>query len=89
MSFSKISIKNCIKLKNYLFFEDNFETSCEKCEESFSEREELLKHLLTCNTQQLPDCKPKLEEGEELLVVEEFPSERPGYGLRYYKKLSE
>ncbi len=33
--------------------------------------------------------KPKLEEGEELLVVEEFPSERPGYGLRYYKKISE
>ena len=33
--------------------------------------------------------KPKLEEGEELLVVEEFPSERPGFGLRYYKKLSE
>ena len=33
--------------------------------------------------------KPKLAEGEELLVVEEFPSERPGFGLRYYKKLSE
>jgi hypothetical protein len=33
--------------------------------------------------------KPKLEDGEELLVVEEFPSERPGFGLRYYKKISE
>ena len=33
--------------------------------------------------------KPKLEAGEELLVVEEFPSDRPGFGLRYYKKISE
>ena len=33
--------------------------------------------------------KPKLEEGEELMVVEEFPSERPGFGLRYYKKITE
>ena len=33
--------------------------------------------------------KPKLEAGEELMVVEEFPSERPGFGLRYYKKISE
>ena len=33
--------------------------------------------------------KPKLAEGEELMVVEEFPSERPGFGLRYYKKISE
>ena len=32
--------------------------------------------------------KPKLEAGEELMVVEEFPSERPGFGLRYYKKIS-
>ncbi len=33
--------------------------------------------------------KPQLSEGEELMVVEEFPSERPGFGLRYYKKISE
>lgn len=33
--------------------------------------------------------KPKLSAGEELLVVEEYPSERPGYGLRYYKKITE
>ena len=33
--------------------------------------------------------KPELSAGEELMVVEEFPSERPGFGLRYYKKISE
>ena len=33
--------------------------------------------------------KPKLKEGEELLVVEELPNKRPGYGLRYYKKITE
>ena len=33
--------------------------------------------------------KPSLSEGEKLLVVEEFPGERPGYGLRYYKQVGE
>jgi hypothetical protein len=33
--------------------------------------------------------KPTLEIGEKLLIVEEFPGERPGFGLRYYKQLEE
>jgi hypothetical protein len=33
--------------------------------------------------------KPELESGEKLLVVEEFPGERPGFGLRYYKQVGE
>ena len=33
--------------------------------------------------------KPELESGEKLLVVEEFPGERPGFGLRYYKQMRE